>query len=247
MQNERGTQAGISRRMPLPLLIAASTFCLSPAMIRPRSVRCSPCTTALTNPPGAGKFSPWRHAMTAKPLVIVDPLPRTLDVICDPETRRRLDALGRLVISEDRPMPDEELERLLPEAALLIGQTAMPRERLDRAPNLKAIFNVETNFLPNIDYQACQERGIWVLSPTAAFAGVVAESAVAMAIDLARGISAADRAFRAGREKYGLAGNEGSFPFTGAPVGIIGLGDLGRAVRSLLVPFKNPVAVFDPW
>src|SRR5207245_7451257 len=27
---------------------------------------------------------------------------------------------------------------------------------------------VETNFLPNIDYQACQERGIWVLSPTAA-------------------------------------------------------------------------------
>ncbi len=185
--------------------------------------------------------------MTAKPLVIVDPLPRTLDVICDPETRRRLDALGRLVISEDRPMPDEELERLLPEAALLIGQTAMPRARLDRAPNLKAIFNVETNFLPNVDYQACQERGIWVLSPTAAFATVVAESAVAMAIDLARGISAADRAFRAGREQYGLAANQGAFQFTGAPVGIIGLGDLGRAVRALLAPFKNPIAVYDPW
>ena len=185
--------------------------------------------------------------MTAKPLILVDPLPRTLDVICDPDTRRRLDALGRLVISEERPMPDEEVDRLLPEAALLIGQTAMPRARLDRAPNLKAIFNVETNFLPNVDYQACQERGIWVLSPTAAFATVVAESAVAMAIDLARGISAADRAFRAGRERYGLAGNEGSFQFTGAPVGIIGLGDLGRAVRALLAPFRNPVAVHDPW
>lgn len=185
--------------------------------------------------------------MTAKPLVIVDPLPRTLDVICDPDTRRRLDALGRLVISEDRPMPDEELERLLPEAALLIGQTAMPRARLDRAPHLKAIFNVETNFLPNVDYQACQERGIWVLSPTSAFATVVAESAVAMAIDLARGISAADRAFRAGREQYGLAANQGAFQFTGAPVGIIGLGDLGRAVRALLAPFKNPIAVYDPW
>ncbi len=185
--------------------------------------------------------------MTTKPLVLVDPLPRTLDSICDAETRRRLEALGRLVVSEDRPMPDQEVDRLLPEAALLIGQTAMPRARLDRAPNLKAIFNVETNFLPNIDYQACQERGIWVLSPTAAFATVVAESGLAMAIDLARGIGAADRAFRAGRERYGLAGNEGAFQFTGAPVGIIGLGDLGRALRALLVPFRNPVSVYDPW
>jgi phosphoglycerate dehydrogenase-like enzyme len=185
--------------------------------------------------------------MSPAPLVLVDPLPRTLDSICDAPTRARLSALGRLVVSEDRPMPDEEVDRLLPEAAILIGQTAMPRERLDRARNLKAIFNVETNFLPNIDYQACQERGIWVLSPTAAFAGVVAESAVAMAIDLCRGISAADRAFRAGREKYGLAANEGAFQFTGAPVGIIGFGDLGRTLRALLVPFRNPVVVHDPW
>lgn len=185
--------------------------------------------------------------MAVKPLVIVDPLPRTLDAICDTETRRRLEALGRLAVSEDRPMPDDEVERLLPEADLLIGQTAMPRARLDRARNLKAIFNVETNFLPNVDYQACQERGIWVLSPTAAFAAVVAESALSMAIDLARGIGAADRAFRAGRERYGLEGNQGCFQFTGAPVGIVGFGDLGRAVRALLVPFRNPVAVHDPW
>ena len=185
--------------------------------------------------------------MAIQPLVLIDPLPRTLDTICDAETRRRLEALGRLVISENRPMPDDEVERLLPEVDILIGQTPMPRARLDRASKLKAIFNVETNFLPNIDYQRCQERGIWVLSPAAAFAVVVAESALSMAVDLARGISAADRAFRAGWEKYGLAGNQGCFQFTGAPVGIIGFGDLGRAVRALLVPFRNPVTVHDPW
>ena len=185
--------------------------------------------------------------MAIQPLVLIDPLPRTLDTICDAETRRRLEALGRLVISENRPMPDDEVERLLPEVDILIGQTPMPRARLDRASKLKAIFNVETNFLPNVDYQRCQERGIWVLSPTTAFAVVVAESALSMAIDLARGISAADRAFRAGWEKYGLAGNQGCFQFTGAPVGIIGFGDLGRAVRALLVPFRNPVTVHDPW
>ena len=183
----------------------------------------------------------------AKPLILVDPLPRRLDIICDAATRARLDALGELVISEDRPMPDAEVERLLPETALLIGQTAMPRARLERAGRLKAIFNVETNFLPNVDYHACLERGIWVLAPTSAFATAVAESALAMAIDLARGISAGDRAFRAGTETYGHRSNTQSVLFTGAPVGLIGFGDLGRTLRALLVPFRNPVAVYDPW
>jgi phosphoglycerate dehydrogenase-like enzyme len=183
----------------------------------------------------------------APPLILIDPLPRTLDAICDQSTRRRLEGLGRIALFEDRPAADEAVDRLLPETVLLIGQTAMPRQRLDRAPRLRAIFNVETNFLPNIDYEACHQRGIWVLSPTAAFAPAVAESALAMAIDLARGITAADRAFRVGGERYGLAGNEGCFMFTGAPVGLIGFGDLGRALRRLLVPFGNPVTVHDPW
>ncbi|HVO02663.1 MAG TPA: hydroxyacid dehydrogenase [Candidatus Cybelea sp.] len=185
--------------------------------------------------------------MPDRPLILIDPLPRTLDVICEPDVRQRLEALGRLVISEAKPMPAEEVDRLLPETEILIGQTAMPKARLDRAPKLKAIFNVETNFLPNIDYRECQARGVWVLSPTSSFAQVVAESSLAMAIDLARGITLADRAFRAGRESYGLAANEGCFQFAGTPVGIIGFGDLGRALRALLVPFKNPVKAYDPW
>jgi len=127
-----------------------------------------------------------------KPLILIDPLPRTLDSICDAPTRRRLENLGRLVISEDRAMPDEMVDQHLPETVLLFGQTAMPRERIERAGRLKAIFNVETNFLPNIDYAACRDRGVWVLAPTAAFADAVAESALGMAIDLARGITVAD-------------------------------------------------------
>jgi len=180
-------------------------------------------------------------------LVLVDPLPRTLDLIMDTPTRARFERLGRLVVSEDRPMPDETIDRLLPDAVLVIGQTAMPRERLDRAPKLRAIFNVETNFLPNVDYAACQARGIWVLTPASAFAAPVAEAALGMAVDLARGITAADRDFRAGRERYGLAGNADTFRFGGASVGIIGFGDLGRELRRLIMPFDNSVLVHDPW
>lgn len=182
-----------------------------------------------------------------EPVILVDPLPRTLDLIMEPEVRVRLEGLGRVVVSEDRAMPDAEVDRLLPDTVLLLGQTALPRERLDRAPNLKAVINVETNFLPNIDYQACQQRGIWVLTPASAFAAPVAESALGMALDLARGITAADRAFRAGQESYGLEGNAETFRFAGAPVGIVGFGDLGRTLRDYIRPFRNRVRVYDPW
>ncbi len=180
-------------------------------------------------------------------IILVDPLPRTLDLIMEPSVRARLEALGEVIVSEDRPMSVEEVERHLPDTVLIFGQTDMPKERLDRAPKLKAIINVESNFLPNIDYQACVERGIWVITPASAFAAPVAEAALAMALDLARGITAADRAFRAGSERYGLEGNTDTFRFAGAPVGLIGFGDLGQAFRDLIRPFKNRVRVFDPW
>jgi len=180
-------------------------------------------------------------------IILVDPLPRTLDLIMEPSVRARLEALGEVIVSEDRQMPAEEVERYLPDTVLIFGQTDMPRERLDRAPRLKAIINVESNFLPNVDYQACVERGIWVITPASAFASPVAEASLAMALDLARGITAADREFRQGTERYGLEGNSETFRFAGAPVGIIGFGDLGRELRELIRPFRNTVRVFDPW
>ncbi|KRB51245.1 hydroxyacid dehydrogenase [Rhizobium sp. Root708] len=180
-------------------------------------------------------------------IILVDPLPRTLDLIMAPDVRERLERLGDVVIREDRPMPAEQVDELLPETVLIFGQTDMPKERLAKAAKLKAIINVESNFLPNIDYQTCVERGIWVITPAAAFASPVAEAALGMALDLARGITKADREFRAGIEEYGLAGNRETFRFSGASVGIIGFGDLGRQLRELVRPFRNTVRVFDPW
>jgi phosphoglycerate dehydrogenase-like enzyme len=180
-------------------------------------------------------------------VILVDPLPRTLDMICDPPTRARLEALGPLVVCEDGPMPDEIVERWLPETVAIVGQTALPASRLDRAPRLRAVVNVEGNFLPNIDYAAALGRGVHVLNASPAFALPVAEMALGMALDLARGISAADRAMRAGAETYGLDGNADAFLLSGSAVGIIGFGDLGRALARLLAPFGCSVRVYDPW
>lgn len=186
--------------------------------------------------------------MTAKPVILLDPYPRVPADIFDAATWDRLQNLGEVVTHPSAgPMPADMVERHLPEASLLLGQTDMPAERLARAPKLRGIINVETNSLPNVDYDYCFRHDIHVLTPGSAFAPVVAETALCLAIDLARGVSASDRAFRAGTERWGLNGNEGCFMFTGAPVGLIGFGDLGRALRRLLVPFGCKVRVFDPW
>jgi phosphoglycerate dehydrogenase-like enzyme len=130
---------------------------------------------------------------------------------------------------------------------LLIGQSDMPKARLDRAPKLRAIINVETNFLQNVDYETCFARGVHVLAPGSAFAKPVAEMALGMAIDLCRGITTADRAMRAGDEKWLLDGAVGCFSLFGARVGLIGFGDLARAFTPLLAPFGCRIMAYDPW
>jgi phosphoglycerate dehydrogenase-like enzyme len=184
----------------------------------------------------------------AKPLIVIDPQPRSLEEIFEAKIWTRLEALGELAIHEGSGrMPAERFESYLPQMALLIGQSNMPNARLDRASKLRAIINVETNFLQNVDYDVCFERGIHVLAPGSAFAKPVAEMALGMAIDLCRGVTAADRAMRRAEEKWLLDGAEGCFSLYGARVGLIGFGDLARAFTALVAPFGCPIKAYDPW
>ena len=68
-----------------------------------------------------------------------------------------------------------------------------------------------------------------------------------MAIDLCRGVTAADRAFRTGGEKWLLDGAKGCFSLFGSAIGLIGFGDLARAFLPLTKPFGGPVKAYDPW
>ena len=184
----------------------------------------------------------------ARPLIVIDPQPRGLEEVFEPRVWAQLESLGELAIhAGPGRMSADRLDALLPEMALLIGQSDMPKARLDRAPNLRAIINVETNFLRNVDYETCFEHGIHVLAPGSAFARPVAELALGMAIDLCRGVTTADRAMRTGHEKWLLDGAEGCFSLYGARVGLIGFGDLARAFAPLLAPFGCPVKAYDPW
>ena len=184
----------------------------------------------------------------SRPVILFDPSPRTRELIFREEDWQRLNALAR-VRTHDRPgrMPDDVVERHIGDVAVVVGQTDMPAERLARARALRAIINVEGNFYPNVDYREAFARGVRILGVGPAFSLPVAEMALGLAIDAARGIVRADRAFREGREGYGKADNAGSFLLTGADMGFIGFGHLGRALLPLLAPFRPTIRVFDPW
>jgi len=184
-----------------------------------------------------------------KPTILVaDPEPRTVESIFEPESWARLNELGDVIVHADGSrLPPDGLGATLAEAAIIVGQIDMPAERLRCMPKLRGIINVEGNFLPNVDYSHCFELGIHVLITSPVFANPVAESALGMAIDLARGITWNHEGFRTGAEAWGPASNGASFSLFGCDVGIVGLGDLGSALRRLLAPFKCKVKAYDPW
>jgi phosphoglycerate dehydrogenase-like enzyme len=186
--------------------------------------------------------------MNSKPLILTDPHPRPVDLIFDAPTKARLESLGHVLWQDGAPAPTEHIDRYLPEAVALIGQSPLPKERLDCAPNLKVVFNVESNFLPNIDYMECHRRGIYVLSTGPVFAKPVAEMALGLALSSARRIHEADAAIRAGNETlYGTGDNHDSILISGKRLGVIGCGNLGRALLPLLRPFSDDIVVHDPW
>jgi phosphoglycerate dehydrogenase-like enzyme len=179
--------------------------------------------------------------------IFLAPAPRAVSDIFDENSLARLRAAGELVVQEDGPVTDALFDAKAAQAEIIIGQIDLPESRLRRAGALKAVFNVEGNFLPNIDYGYCFRNGIRVLNISPVFAEPVAEAALGMAIDLARGISRSDRHFRQGTEKYGLAANRDGFSLFRAEVGMIGLGDLGKAILPLLRPFGCRIRAYDPW
>ncbi len=191
---------------------------------------------------------------TTLPIALLDPSPRRMELIFRPDRFEELQSLVQLKPGPGDPHYQKptpvEIDAILPEATYVIGQTDMPQSRLKSAPHLKAIINVEGNFLPNIDYDYCFARNIHVLATSPVFAHPVAEIGLGLALSLARQIPQADQAFRQGQELYGLTGSHSAVLLRDLPIGIVGFGDLGRALLELLKPFApshRPVAVYDPW
>ena len=185
-------------------------------------------------------------AVTERLVVVLRPAPQQSARIFTAEAWRTLHERYAVVDLEQEDDPGA-LDAALPDAFAVIGQPDLGIERLRRAPHLRAVCNVEGNFYPNVDYATCWQQGVYVLGCGPAYAQAVAEHALGLALDLARGISREDRRFREGGEHYLADGNEDAVLLRGSTIGLLGYGNLGRALHPLLQPFAAELLVHDPW
>ncbi|MER7559311.1 2-hydroxyacid dehydrogenase [Nocardioides sp. NPDC126508] len=123
-------------------------------------------------------------------------------------------------------------------AVVTTGRTGVPGELMAQLPALGAVINFGVGY-DTTDVDTAVERGVLVSNTPDVLTDCVADTALGLAIDTLRHLSAADRFVRRGdwpRGAYPLARK-----VSGKRVGILGLGRIGRAIATRFEAFGCPI------
>ncbi len=178
--------------------------------------------------------------------IIVDPFPREMGLIFKPNKIKLLKKNFKIINAPSKNKL-KFYKQHISTADFIIGQPDLPKSMLTLASKLKAIFNVESNFMDNMDYDYCFKNNIYVLSTAPVFAQSVAEIAVGLTISLKRDIHKVHLDFFQKKEKYGLESNLRSSLLLDNKIGFIGFGDLAKSLKPMLMPYTSNFKVYDPW
>jgi len=162
----------------------------------------------------------------------------------DPRLKQVLEeSVGAVVYSPvARPLTSAELRDLLPGCdGFIAGLDVIDRAALETADRLKVIARYGVG-VERVDLEAAQARGICVTNTPSANSNAVAELTIGLMLALARQIPAAVAATRAG-EWLRMSG----LSLEGKTVGLIGFGNIGRAVARRVKAFECAVLAYDPY
>jgi len=127
----------------------------------------------------------------------------------------------------------------------IVADRATPgtAETFANAPDLVAFLRVAVD-ISTIDVDAASRAGVLVTRATPGFVDAVAELAIGFMVDLARGVTPAVAAYRAGEDApEGRLGVQ----LSGATLGIVGYGRIARRLAELALAFGMRVLVSDPY
>jgi phosphoglycerate dehydrogenase-like enzyme len=184
--------------------------------------------------------------------LMLDPYGRRMANIFTAVDLARVHKVADVYWGRDEAMPETEVARFQ-DRIDLIATGYWRYGDVRRFPRLRAVLEVSGGFFSprDFDYDYAFSHGIRVLSCAPAFAPVVAEMGLGLALASIRQIAWTDRAFRGPEPNWSHTSFETEIgaPFTlyDKPVGFIGFGGLAHALKPLLAPFRCPIQVYDPW
>ena len=181
-----------------------------------------------------------------KPIIITDPYPRTMDILFSKENLKYLKKNFTL-IKAPKVNKKTFYKENISNVSYIFGQPDLPTELIKKQSKLKAIFNVESNFMDNMDYDYCFKNNIHVLATSPVFAQPVAEMALGLTLSIARSIHIAHNDFINRKEKYGGEISKNNFLIKNKKIGLLGFGDLAKSLVPLLRAFTNDIIAYDPW
>jgi glyoxylate reductase len=148
-----------------------------------------------------------------------------------------------------------EVLALAPELFAIINQheLTVDHELLAAAPNLRIVANVAIGY-NNLDINALNEAGVWGTNCPGVFAESAADHTLALLLSVARRVTEADAYVRSGQwAKDGFQpGPWDGMLLDGKTIGIVGFGQIGRAVAKraeafgMRIIFHNTTGHDDP-
>lgn len=182
------------------------------------------------------------------PVLILDNHFRKREELFRDETYATLCEACDVYGGEDHPMARDAILDLLPSASFYVAShPQLTADEVGLAPKLKATIEVSGAFREGLDYSACFEKGVEVLSCSPGFRNAVAEMALAMILAGGRGLIAEHEAFRSGTERWLDDRNETDFSLYRQRVGFIGYGQISRETHRVMAPFSPEVWAYDPY
>ncbi|EFH12087.1 4-phosphoerythronate dehydrogenase [Pseudoroseomonas cervicalis ATCC 49957] len=176
--------------------------------------------------------------------ILLTHAPRARDLYYGEAALRALAEQGELRLNEsDAPLDTEALVALAEGCDIIVADrlAAAPAALFGRLPDLAALLRVAVD-IRNIDVEAASQAGVLVCRATPGFVDSVAELALGLMLDLSRGISDAVLAYRAGQAPPVRMGRQ----LSGATLGIIGHGAIGRKLGRLAASLGMTVLASDP-
>lgn len=166
------------------------------------------------------------------PSTVLGPLPELAEIIMGPSN-------GDL-------MPRREVLQLAPSLDAIINQAelSVDAELLDAAPRLKIVANVSLG-TDNLDLPLMTSRGVWATNAPGTFVESTADCTFALLLAVARRIVEADAYVRSGAWKNFQPGVWDGMELCGKTLGIIGFGNIGRAVARRAEGFGLEIIFFS--